>query len=42
MSKKEKQSAVNRKRSAQRAADRPGRASGGTGKKPIRVKTDKE
>lgn len=42
MSAKEKKSAVNRKRSAQRKAGRPGRASGSTGKQPIRVKTDKE
>lgn len=42
MSTKEKKSAVNRKRSAQRKAGRPGKDSGGTGKKPIRVKTDKD
>ena len=42
MSAKQKRSAVNRKRAAQRAAGRPGRASGGDGKAPIRVKTDKE
>lgn len=42
MSAKDKKSAVNRKRSAQRRAGRPGRASGSTGKAPIRVSTDKE
>jgi hypothetical protein len=42
MSAQEKKSAANRKRSAQRKAGRPGRDSGGTGKTPIRVKTDKE
>ena len=41
MSAKQKRSAVNRKRAAQRAAGRPCRASGGAGKEPIRVKTDK-
>lgn len=41
MSAKEKKSAVNRKRAAQRKAGRPGRASGGTGKAPVRVQTDK-
>lgn len=42
MSVKAKRSAVNRKRAAQREANRPGRESGGVGKKPIRVKTIKE
>jgi hypothetical protein len=41
MSAKQKRSAVNRKRAAQRKAGRPGRASGGTGKAPVRVQTDK-
>lgn len=40
MSKKEKESAVRRKRSAQNKAGRGGKKSGsGTGKKPIRVAT---
>jgi hypothetical protein len=39
MSQKEKASAVRRKRQAQSQAGRPGRASGGSGKSPIRVNT---
>jgi|TARA_R110000787_G_scaffold135690_3_gene248016 hypothetical protein len=41
MTKKQKASAVSRKRSAQRKAGRPGKQSGGAGKKPINVKTKK-
>lgn len=41
MSAKEKKSAVNRKRSAQRKAGRPGKESGTKGKSPVRVKTAK-
>jgi hypothetical protein len=39
MSSAEKKSAVSRKRSAQRAAGRPGKSSGGSGKAPVRVPT---
>lgn len=39
MSDAEKKSATSRKRSAQRAAGRPGKSSGGSGKAPIRVST---
>jgi len=39
MSDKEEKSAINRKRSAQRKAGRPGKRSGGKGKTPIFVKT---
>ncbi len=39
MSKKEKESAVKRKRAAQTAAGRGGKNRPGSGKKPIRVKT---
>jgi hypothetical protein len=39
MSAAEKKSAVSRKRSAQRAAGRPGKSSGGSGKAPVRVST---
>lgn len=39
MSKKEKESAVRRKRRAQSAAGRAGKSQPGSGKKPIRVKT---
>ena len=42
MTKKQKASAVRRKRSAQRKAGRPGKESGGAGKKPINVKTKKK
>lgn len=41
MSDKEEKSAISRKRSAQRKAGRPGKRSGGKGKSPIFVKTDK-
>jgi hypothetical protein len=39
MSAAEKKSAVSRKRSAQRAAGRPGKSSSGSGKAPVRVST---
>jgi hypothetical protein len=42
MSKKEKASAVRRKRQAQKQAGRAGKSHGGTGKSPIRVKTKTE
>jgi len=42
MSDKEEKSAINRKRTAQRKAGRPGKRSGGKGQTPVFVKTDKK